>query len=86
MKCPLPSSPCLTDSELVKKLLAFDPKATTAKMLETLQGSHSHSRQPLCYGTWIKNCQCCQQMEQTTSVMPPTATTENIKTTEPTCM
>ena len=71
MQCSIPSSLCLTDSELVMKLLALDLKATTAKMLETCRIHKAIADNLHAYGPQIQNCQCCQHMELMISVLPP---------------
>ena len=86
MKCPIPSSLCPHRQWAGQDIACSWTQGHNSQDAWNIQDSHSHSRQPKCYGPWIQNCQCCQKMEPMTSVLPPTTATENIKTPEPTCM
>ena len=70
----------LTNSELVKTLLTLDLKATTAKMLKTCR-THVAIADNLNAMGLGSNCQCCQQMESTTSVLPTITATKSSPTT-----
>ena len=84
-KCPIPSSPCPQRQWAGHEITWPSPQGHNSQDAQNMQDSHSHSRQPQCYGPQIQNCWCCQQTEPMTSVLPTTAT-KNIKPLEPICM
>ena len=75
MKCPIPCSPCPHRQWTGQEIACPWPQGHNSQHARNMQDSHSHSRQPQCYGPGIQNCQCCQQMEPMTSFSPTAATT-----------
>ena len=80
LKCPIMSSPCPHRQWACQGIACPWPQSHNSQDASNMKDSHSHSRQPQCYGPWIQNCQCCQQMELMTSVLPTTTATKNIET------
>ena len=78
MKYLIPSSPCPHRQRAGQEIAHPWPQGYNSQDAWNMQDSNNHSRQPQCYVPCIQNCQCCQQMEPTTSVLPTTNATKTL--------